>query len=331
MEAAADNDSSPEPAKPPAVSVVPKEEPSAGPSNASLAGARRFDFRQPAFISAGEMRRLKAGCAEFAAAAASRLTQFLQSEVDMKLASVAPEAFKTFVAALPSPTHLVLFRMEPLRGTCLLQMDVNLGVLLADRLLGGAATAPEEGRELGELEATLLDQVVTLITETWCAQWAAWQKTQPVLLGHENEGRYLTCCAPETHVLTVKVEVKLGEVSGALQLVFPFRTLDPLFRHLRQQLRTSGETTTESRAGQPVRWDPRYEDLPVAITARFPSFQVPARRVSQLSVGEVLNLPADFASRVQMSLAGLNRLTGRLGTREGHWAVEVLNLGRTQP
>lgn len=326
MQPAEANDPIPDPSSTVPVSVLPKDEPlPAGGSGGSQ--AQPFDFRQPTFLTAAEMRRLKAGCAEFAQNAASRLTNYLQSDVDLKLVTVAPERFKTFNASLPTPTHMSLFRLDPLRGVCVFQVDVGLGLLLADRLMGGAATAPEEGRALGELEATLLDQVVTVLVETWCVQWASWQACQPVLLGHENDARYLSSSTPDANVLAVKIEAKLGEVTGSFQMIFPFRTLDPLFRHIRQQIKQGAETPGEGTPTKAVRWDARYEDLPVSVTARFPSFQLPARRISRLAVGEVLSLPADYAQRVQMSLAGLNRLTGRLGTREGHWAVEIASLG----
>ena len=112
-------------------------------------------------------------------------------------------------------------------------------------------------------------------------------------------------------------------------MAFPFSTLEPLFRHVRQELNLSLESPNESAAPKPLQWNKILDDMKISISAELPALNVPARQISRLKVGDVLPLPADFTSGVRLRLAGLSRFIGRLGTREGQWAVEVTSTVKT--
>ena len=56
-----------------------------------------------------------------------------------------------------------------------------------------------------------------------------------------------------------------------------------------------------------------------------PGPQITARELQQLKVGDVLPMSAAAANLVQIKLGGVPRFNARLGTRDEHWAVEVLN------
>jgi flagellar motor switch protein FliM len=51
-----------------------------------------------------------------------------------------------------------------------------------------------------------------------------------------------------------------------------------------------------------------------------------ARRLADLRVGDLLELEEDLPSRVRLRLASLPKFNGRLGTRNGKWAVEINNV-----
>ena len=331
---AAAQSEAPESALPPqseagAISEAGSERDPAPPARQGIKTTHRYDFSQPTSLSAKELRRLQAYHEEFLRAVATRLANYFRLEVELSLSSIGTITFHNFAESLAKPTHLTLFKAEPLRGICVLETEPALALAMADRLLGGSGHCAGSPRELSEIESTLLDHVVQLITHDWCSLWAKWEKCSPVLLGHESDGRYLLSSPPEATVLPLKVEVRFGDSAGGLQMAFPFSTLEPLFRHVRQELNLSLESPNESAAPKPLQWNKILDDMKISISAELPALNVPARQISRLKVGDVLPLPADFTSGVRLRLAGLSRFIGRLGTREGQWAVEVTTTVKT--
>ena len=69
--------------------------------------------------------------------------------------------------------------------------------------------------------------------------------------------------------------------------------------------------------------------MPLALAAQLPGPQLLARALTDLRIGQVLDLPADAVQQVQLRLGGLTRFTGRLGTRDNYWAVEVTDVSNT--
>jgi flagellar motor switch protein FliM len=200
---------------------------------------------------------------------------------------------------------------------------------MTDRLMGGSGQAAAATRELSEIEVALLDQVVQFIAEGWCGQWSRWQSLKPTLLGHESDPRYLQTSPPDATLLVATMNARLGESTGQLQLAFPFATLEPLLQKLRTELNTPSEPVSAAPTPSQTHWNAVFDEVKIPVAAELPGPQLPARSIPKLKVGDVLNLPADSAKRVQLCLGGLARFTGLLGTRDDNWAVELTAVLKT--
>ena len=162
---------------------------------------RGHDFRQSGFLAASELRRIRQRHEQFIRSLAARLAIFLRLEFSLQLARVQITGYQKFTESLPSPTHIILFKTDPLKGVGLLVVPPRLGLTLVDRLLGGPGQAPAESRELTEIEIALFDQVATLMLTEWCNHWPEMRDLRPSLLGHENNSHFLQTAMPETAML----------------------------------------------------------------------------------------------------------------------------------
>src|SRR5262249_40258099 len=129
---------------------------------------RGYDFRQSGFLAPSELRRIRLRHDQFVRGLASRLEMFLRVEVNVLLAKVQIVGYQKFIDTLPSPTHITLFKADPLKGTGLLVIPPRLGLSLVDRLLGGPGQLPDASRDLSEIEIALLDQIAVLLLGEWC-------------------------------------------------------------------------------------------------------------------------------------------------------------------
>src|SRR5579883_2780824 len=196
------------------------------------ASIRGHDFRQSGFLAPSELRRIRLRHEQFIRALAARLAIFLRLEFTVQLGKLQIVSYQKFTESLSNQTHITLFRIDPLKGVGLLILSPKLGLSLVDRLLGGAGQMPETPRDLSEIEIALTDQLATLILGEWCNHWPEMKELRPVLLGHENNSRFLQTAPPDTSMLIVTMQAGIGEQLESVQMGFPYAAVEPLMRQL---------------------------------------------------------------------------------------------------
>lgn len=298
--------------------------PEAAPDSGPVRTPKPYELSQRTLFSAAELRRLTADYETIRRGCSVRLAVLFRTEFELTLDSLATPTFRQFAGGMSRPTHLALFKVEPLRGIGVLEMTPGLALYLLDRLMGGPGVPDLPARELSEIEIALLGQISHLITEAWCAHWTGWKELKSSLVGHENDPHYLQTSAPESTMLAATFTAKIGECSGQIRLALPLATLEPLLQKIRAELKPPVEAPGAA-AAPPAQWNPALDHVSIPVNAALPGPQITARQLQTLKVGDVLDLPAEAASQVQVRLNGVARFQGRLGTRDEHWAVQILN------
>ena len=284
-----------------------------------------YDFRHPIFLSASELRKLRLRHEEFLRALAARLSIYLRLELSLQMSKLQTVSFQKFTEGLTSPTHLTLFKVEPLRGICILEIHPRLGLTIVDRLMGGPAHSVSHDHDLSEIEVALLDRAVHVILAEWGNHWSVNQELRPVLLGHETNGRFLHTAAHDTVMLTLCIETTLGDCHEQMQIGFPFYTLEPLMRQCNQALEASTQEVAPAPAARP-KWNQVLEQVRIPVVAEWHGLELTVNELARLQVGDVLQLDPACTQQVQVRLASLPKFAGRLGTQGDKWAVELTEM-----
>ncbi len=329
-------DLTPEASASPAVSELEHLLASAGPAGqggdsavASEAEAgvinsiRPHDFRNPTLLSLNESRKLRTREEEFVTAFASRLSLFLRLEVTARLLSIQTVFCQKFASSWANPSHLTLFKAEPLRGICVMEIPPRLGSAMVDRLMGGPGVPSDPVQMFSEIELALLEQAAQLILGEWCGHWRGIKDLKPVILGHESNGRFVQAAPPETVMLVVSVEVRLGTCVENVQLGFPYSALEPMIRQACRGVETGLEAASPAVTKPALKWNSSFNDVCVPVRMVWEGMEIAARDVLALKVGDVLRLDPRCAGQVRVSVADLPRFIGRPGTLAGKWAVEL--------
>lgn len=282
-----------------------------------------YDFRHPLFLSPTELRRLRIRHEDFIRALGARLSIYLRMEFSLQMSKLETITYQKFAEALPNPSHLSLFKVDPLRGVGILAIHPRLGLTIVDRLLGGPAHSITADHDFSEIEIALLDQAVHLILAEWCHHWAGVQEIIPVMLGHENNGQFLQTAPHDTIMLVLAMEAKVGDCLEQIQIALPCFTIEPLVRKLGH---INGAPTETQAVASAMRWNRNFDEVPVPVTAIWDDLQLTARDLVNMKVGDVLPLDAKSTRQVKLRLADMPKFEGQLGTTGGKWAVAVTGI-----
>ena len=280
-----------------------------------------FDFRQPVFLAPSEMRKVRLRYEDFIRALAANLSIYLRAEFGLRMSKLQTISYQKLAESLPNPTHLTLFKAEPLQGICLLDLSPHLGLTIVDRLLGGPGHSVTGNRDLSDIESALLDEAVMLILNDWCNQWQKLQELRPIVLGHETTPRFMHTSAHDTVMLVLTMEATLGDCVEQVQMAFPYFTIEPLVRQLASLTAPEKEASPKT-TGKP-RWSPDFNSISVNVNAEWQGLELTMRALASLKPGDVLMLEPECFERVRVNLASTPKFLGRLGTRAQKWAVEI--------
>jgi flagellar motor switch protein FliM len=279
-----------------------------------------YDFRNPVFLTEIELRRLRMLHEDFIRYLSARLSLFLRMEFSLKMARLTTLTYEKFTESLPSPTHISLFKAEPLLGVGIIDVNPRLALTVADRMLGGRGHSIKVERYLTEIEVALIEDVLMILLEEWCNQWRAEQELRPLIIGHENSGRFLQTSPKNAIVLVLALEAAIGDCSEQIQIGVPYYTIEPVVKKM--QARRQKETEI-SQIEKKAAWLASYDGITVPVRAEWQAFELTAREISLLRVGDVVELPPDIIGKTRVSLAGTPKFTGRAGQEEGRVAVEL--------
>lgn len=281
-----------------------------------------YDFRNPVFLTEVELRRLRLLHEDFIRYLSARLSLFLRMEFALKMAKLTTLSYQKFTEALPSPTHLCLFKAEPLFGVGILDMNPRLALTIADRMLGGRGHSVKAERFLTEIEVGLIEDIVMIILEEWCVQWKQEKELHPAIIGHESNGRFLQTSPKDAVVLALTLEADFGDCAEQIQIGMPYYTIEPLVKSM--QARRQKDSNLDSEViKKKAEWLPVYEKVTIPAKAEWDAFELSLREVVSLRVGDVIEMPTGILDQTRVMLNGCPKFVGSVGLDGDRVAVKL--------
>lgn len=279
-----------------------------------------YDFRNPAFLSEAELRRLRLLHEDFIRYLSARLSLYLRMEFGLKMAKLTTVTYSKFTDSLPNPTHLSLFKVDPMVGVGILDINPRLALTIADRLLGGRGHSVKAERYLTEIEVALIEDVILILLEEWCAQWKSEQELHPAIIGHENNGRFLQTSPRDAIMLALALECNFGDCSEQIQIGVPYYTIEPVVKRMQaRRQKDTAVTPTVKRA----EWHPAYEGIDVPVRAEWQAFDLTLREVASLRVGDIIEMRPAICAETRILLNDAAKFLGTVGLDTDRVAVQI--------
>jgi len=281
-----------------------------------------YDLRNPVFLTEVELRRLRLLHEDFIRYLSARLSLFLRMEFSLKMAKLTTLSYTKLTEALPNPTHLCLFKAEPMLGVGILDINPRLALTVADRMLGGRGHSVKAERFLTEIEVGLLEDIINIILEEWCGQWRQEKELHPLIIGHENNGRFLQTSPKDAIVLALTLEADFGDCAEQIQIGVPYYTIEPLVKSM-QARRAKDSNLASEEIHKRAEWQTVYEKVRLPIRAQWEAFELSLREISALKVGDVIEMPSDIIDKTDVLINGNRKFQGSVGLDSDRVAVKL--------
>ena len=184
--------------------------------------AVRFDFRRPDRIPKSQVRAIHLLHDTFVRNLVSSLSAYLRSYLTVNLVSVEQLSYAEFLDGLPSPTCMVSLGLSPYDGNGVLELNPSLIFPILEMLLGGTGKGSTSiQRDITEIEQKLLDGLFRIILHDLREAWKGVTAVDFTIEAMETEPQLLHLLAPNEAVVSIGVEVRIGESVGMMNIAMP--------------------------------------------------------------------------------------------------------------
>ncbi len=299
--------------------------PAGAPAEGSPAGMGRLADRDS--VPQARAPLLEAALERAATSLEIALRRILPGDVETALSAVGTTRSRTFLDAILPPSLPAVLRTS-WGGPILAVLAPGLVSGLVELLLGapaGREPGPAAPRPLTAIETgiarRLLDEVARHLQDAISA-------VAPVRLAFERfepVPRFLDLGLPAGLALTARLSVRAGPLAGAVEILLPHATLDPVPELLGREIEAAPADSawTEHLRAEAMR-------AGTVLTALLHEQRFPLREVMDLAVGATLMFDRGVEDPIELRCGAVPVATGKLGRHGRQAAVKILSVAEGQ-
>ncbi len=157
------------------------------------------------------------------------LSVYLRTRVEATVLSIDQISYGDFVSSIGTPSILSIFSMDPLPGSGMAQIDLNLVFSVIDRLLGGPGWFPQKLRDLTDIERTLMQRFMARMLNSYRESWNYLLTLSLKIEALDSNPQFIPRIIPLDQIVAyVTCELKVGDMSGAMNFCLPYAVLQSI-------------------------------------------------------------------------------------------------------
>jgi flagellar motor switch protein FliM len=282
-----------------------------------------YDFRRPDRFSKEHIRAIQNIHETFARVTASSLSSYLRATTTVSLSSIEQVVYDEYIHQLSNPTLVNLIELQPLAGRIVVEMNMNLGLAMLDRMMGGGGQMSMRRSELTDIELALLRSLGATISAGLRDGWTAVADLQPVLVETVLNADLVQAALPGDIAALLLFEVHTLGISGTISICIPHPVIEPLMDRLNTQAwfssnsRKSGSEDDRLKLANGI----RGARLPVGV--ELGSSTITLGELLDIRKGDVIRLDRGIDAELPIVAGKHARFLGRPGTLGGNRAVQI--------
>lgn len=264
---------------------------------------KRYDFRSPKKFSKDHITTLEMVHENYARIISGYLSAQVRTNVQIKVAIVDQVTYEEFIRSISSPTMLVVYKMPPLVGSLLLEMNPQFVFQVLDILFGGEGSTVYKTREFTEIEKTVIRSIGEKLIEDLKLAWEDVLDVQPELLDIETNPALNQTMAPNEPVAIITLSVKMNGIQTYLNLCIPYLAIEKVMDKLIVKYWFTGAYNDDK---SPVRKiiEKRLQNVTLSMSAVLGKTQIPVKSFIDLQVGDVIRLDQSVNLPLDMYVGG---------------------------
>ncbi len=284
-----------------------------------------YDFKRPVKFSKEHLRTLEIIFEHYGRLLSTNLPVYLRKNVQISVTSSETVTFSEFSNALSNPVILSIVNFAPLSGNIIMELSLNVGFAIIDRMLGGQGNALERPREFSEIEMAILEKILIVCMQLLREPWKNVIEINPVLDRIEANPQFAQIIAPSDMIAIVTLNIRIGEVDGLMNICLPYFTLESIMDNLNTKFwySTMQENPDENYQEH---LESLVKRVNVPLRAILGTSSISVNDFMNLQIGDIIRLDSEVGSDLTVYVGNIKKFTAVPGSSKEKYAVQVTSV-----
>lgn len=301
------------------LSAMGQQEPKAAEKKRNV---QTYDFKKALRFSQDQIRTLSRIHENLSRLLASYFSTQLRTNVQVSVEGVEQVSYQDFIRNVQKKSILGVFEAAPLEGSMVMDFSPDVAYVMFDRLLGGQGTILEKDSELTEIEISVIERVFSKALDCFQEAWASVVKLSPELKEIEVNPQFMTTSPPNETVILVKLQTKIGDVEGIINICLPHVVLEQILPKLSAKHWLANQKKAVE-AYEVEALEEKLQGTKMEIKAVLGKSTIELGDFLNLKNGDVIRLDESYDIPVQLLVDEKLKFYAQPGVSKGRMAVQV--------
>lgn len=228
-----------------------------------------------------------------------------------------------YVNLLSVPTCMSVLRFNALGGHLLFVVESSLAYALVDSFFGGADRlyTNVEGKEFTPIELSIIKKVVDLAIEDLEEAWKLIKKVDCTFVRMEVNPQFVGIAPPTDIVIASTFDVDFENLRGAITLVIPYSTIEPIKQKLSSSFRVEARKSNKSLMAS--HFMEQLMDMEVEVQVNLGKTEIFLDQFLKWKVGDVIVLNQGADGELIVCVEGVKKFKCIYGVHQGAVAIRI--------
>ncbi|MCT4596359.1 MAG: flagellar motor switch protein FliM [Vallitalea sp.] len=298
-------------------------------SNASEKQIKEYDFARPSRFAKEHLRTLEIIFEHYARLISTTLPAYLRTTTQVDVINSEAISYSEFANALSNPILLGVVDFSPLKGSFVVDLSVNIGYAIIDRLLGGKGEPLDKKRDFSEIEVLLIEKILVICLQHFREPWKNVVELEPRLKKIETNSQFAQVISPTDVIALITLNVKIGAVEGLMNFCIPYLCLEPIMDKLNTKYWFSTIQKTNVDLYKEV-IEHQIDTVNIPIKAVLGKSSISINEFVNLQKGDIIKLADKVDSEMDVYVGNIKKFTGKPGIFNNNNAVKVTSIIREE-
>lgn len=258
-----------------------------------------YDFKSPQKFSKDHIRTLELIHDNYARIVTNYLTAQLRRNVKVKVETVEQITYEEFIHSIQNPTVLTMFKMPPLTGNILLEINSQMSFMIIDLLLGGSGERKSEVKEFSDIDKNIMYQITSGMIMNLQLAWEDILHVEPEVEGLETNPALNQTLAPNEPVALITFSVELNKNTTFINMCIPYLSIEKVVDVFVVQHWFHG-AETELEEESRVKMEEGLQKVEIELSAQLGSTHLSIDEFLRLNTGDVIRLDNKSSSPIKV-------------------------------
>lgn len=254
------------------------------------------------------------------------ISGLLHYQPKVKISELRVETFLDYRKNLTPPLSLNIAKLNGLRGNTLINIDPQIIFSSLDRFFGGSGssrTTVDGMREFTPTESRVIRMLVDGVTTDLEKSWNPVYHVKFEFISSEINPQFALIVEDHDLVIVTEYVVEMAnDISGTIQVVYPFSAMKPIRHLLKSQVQTDHADERDRIWKKQLRACIKDVELDLKSNLAYP--RISLYDLMNLKVGDII--PIKMPETVLLQVENVPTYEGIYGSANGHAAIRLLGL-----